>query len=429
MPSIDDILPHQLQTVEYGIKNPYFIMGLFPGAGKTLSVIYLVQMLKKKFEREVNTLYICPASYKISTKHEILKWFPDAEISCFLDRKKLYTPWASDIAIINFEMVKYAEDLFSWADIVVIDEAHYIKEMKAQRTELIHRYIFEREVKRVVMMTGTPISNQVVDFYSLIALCMYNPRIKEPEFLKRFPTSIDFAEHFSYRKEVHSTFGTKVTYEGIRNIPELKKYLRDIFISFDPDKILKIPGGITKDVQAEELDCPELMEDFEAFQDSSQGESVKSKAKAMAALAMAPFTIEYAKNLLAQGVDKIVIFSDHVESIKKIAEAFEVEPLTSAMDPSERAKKVEGFQTFPTIQVICGTTGTLGCSFTLTASCNLIVNDLPWRPGDLRQLMDRIRRICQKRTPIYHFMHGTYQSKYILRKLEAKMETIKKVLG
>lgn len=95
-------------------------------------------------------------------------------------------------------MIKKAEFLFKWADILVVDEAHLAyKNPEAKRSDLLHQFILSREIKRgVMLLTGTPMANNVADFYSLIAICYYSPRFNDPEFLKKFPTYIDFAEHF-----------------------------------------------------------------------------------------------------------------------------------------------------------------------------------------------------------------------------------------
>ena len=68
----DDILmPHQKETIDYGLKNPYFIMGLAPGLGKSIVSFEIVRRLKVRAKRDLNVLYICPASVKLNIKDEI----------------------------------------------------------------------------------------------------------------------------------------------------------------------------------------------------------------------------------------------------------------------------------------------------------------------------------------------------------------------
>ena len=318
----DDILmPHQKETIEYGLKNPYFIMGLAPGLGKSIVSFEIVRRLTIRAKRDLNVLYICPASVKLNIKDEILKWYPNTKISCFMNKKEMYDLWDTEYAIINYEMIKEAEYLFKWADIVIVDESHLLKGMDAKRSELAHQFIFEYEIKRVMLLTGTPMANNVADFYSLLAICYYSPRFNDPEFLRKFPTYIDFAEHFCNRVEFYSDYGMKVKYEGVKNVKELKSYLKDIYISFDADKVLKIEKGLTKHIQVKELDNVKILEDFQKFVTSDVGQTISSKAKKEAALAMADATIEYVNLLLKTGVDKVVVFSDHIDAAIKISQA------------------------------------------------------------------------------------------------------------
>src|SRR3990167_4999511 len=106
--------------------------------------------------------------------------------------------------------------------------------MDAKRTQYIHKNIFENSIDRLIITTGTPIKNRVAEFYSLLALCYYDPRIAKPEFLDRFPDSITFADHFSYRHEytleINNRFIPVVKWTGLRNVKELKSYLEGHYI-------------------------------------------------------------------------------------------------------------------------------------------------------------------------------------------------------
>ncbi len=413
---------HQIKTIEYGLKHPYFIMGNEPGLGKGWCAFEIAVRSGKK-----RTLVICPAGIRLNLKDEIKKRYPDKMVSCFTDKKQLYKIWDTDFAIINYEMMKYSDYLFKWADNIIFDEAHYLKSTKSQRADLVHRLVYENAYDRCQLLTGTPVENHVVEYYSLMAICYYNPRIPEPRFLKKFPTEIDFALHFS-NKKTYRVLGREVTkFEGLRNEEELKEYLRGIYITFKADDCLDLPKKIEKDILMSEMENPALMEAFEAFAKSDFGESVKSQAKKEAAIATVPFTVEYVKILLNGGVDKIVVFSDHKDSAHKIAEAFGVKAITGDTASEDRQRTVNNFETYATPPVIVGTIGSMGVSFTLTRANNLVFNDSSWIPGRNDQASRRIIRVTQKRQPVIHHVHGSYQSQYIRRALQTKIEVIKRI--
>lgn len=418
------LMDHQKKTIDYGLRHPYFIMGLEPGLGKTICALLIAIQSKKK-----RNLIVCPAGVRLTSKREIKKWFPDMRISVFFNKNDLYELWDTDFAIISYEMLKYSDYLFEWAQNIIVDEAHYLKNSKAGRTDFMHRRVFENETDRLMLLTGTPIVNNVVEFYSLMALAYYNPRIEEPRFLKKFPTDIDFALHFSNKIEFTVNGEKRIKFKGVKNELELKEYLKPIYIRFEADKVLDLPKKIEKDILIDEMDNPALLAEFDKFRESDLGDSVKSSAKKQAAIAMAPFTIEYVKMLLIGGVDKVVVFSDHIESANIIAEAFGVRAMTSEMTKGEdRDRTINNFQVFDTPQVIVGTTKVMGTVYTLTRSNNLVINDPPWVPGDLDQLMRRIIRICQKKVPIIHHMLGSFQAEYIMNVLKEKIADIRKVV-
>lgn len=413
---------HQLESINFGMSHPYFILGDEPGLGKTISAIEgAIRCGKRKH------LIICPAGIRLNIKREINKWYPDKMVSCFTDKKQIYKIWDTDFCIISYEMMKHSNYFFKWADTIIYDEAHYLKSAKSQRADLAHRLVYENSYYKCQLLTGTPVENNVVEFYSLMALCYYNPRIAEPRFLKKFPTELDFALHFSNKKEYKVLGRDLVKFEGLKNEGELKDYLRPIYISHKAKDVLDLPTELEKDILMQEFDNPQLMKDFEKFQSSDLGESVKSKAKKEAAIATVPFTIEYVKMLLAGGADKIVVFSDHRQSANEIADFFGVKVITGDTNQEDRNRTVYNFETYATPQVIVGTTKAMGVSYTLTRACNLVFNDLSWVPGQIDQAKRRIIRITQKRRPIIHYIHGSYQSEYIKNTLIGKNEVIKRI--
>jgi SNF2 family DNA or RNA helicase len=227
--------PHQIKTVEYNLKNKYVINALQMGLGKTFCSI------ETAVQKKARTLVICPAYLKLKWKSEILKFYPTAIVSV-LDRPSQFYPlWDTDFCVISYSFVSEAEILFEWADMVVIDEAHYIKETNTKRTQAIHKLIYENSIKSCLLLTGTPIQNRVHEFYSLICICKYDPELKNDPFLDRYQTYVDFAEKFSYLSqydmEVTTKKGKKVLvtvdkWRGVKNLPELKEILKGHYIEF-----------------------------------------------------------------------------------------------------------------------------------------------------------------------------------------------------
>jgi intein/homing endonuclease len=309
----------------------------------------------------------------------------------------------------------------------LVHNCHYLKEVTTGRTEAIHRYIYENSIKRVYLLTGTPIKNRIEEYYSLISICNYNPKIEFSYFLEKFPEVVSFADHFSYRNEYEIFKGYRkikiVNWSGLKNEDELKGWLKDIYFT----RPASYPPVTRKDVVVcDEADF-ELEMSFNEFVERGSEASVLPQVKSQAAMNKTKYTIAYCKELLSSGeADSLVIYSDHIEPAKKIAEAFGVEAITGQTRPEVRQKMASDFQ-FKKTQVIVATIGSFSTGVTLTRANNMVFNDYPWVPGDMEQAEHRINRIGQTRHCVYHRILGSPQDRYILETIESKMNTIKKV--
>lgn len=414
--------PHQVRAISYAIKNPYAILGLDPRLGKSRCAIEIQQ----KFG--LNCLVICPGYLVDNWKIEIKKWVDRPIITTFHRGKDLFDVVDSDFICISYSLAQKAPWLFEWADMVVLDEAPAVKSMKAKRSQFIHKEIYENSIKRLLLLTGTPIKNRVAEFYSLLALTFYNPSGPGPRFLELYPDEITFADQFSHRSQyvmkINGRFVTIVQWAGLRNQKELRRWLKGRYIRIRDTDVLDMPPVSTKPVLISENDDPDLLEAFYSyFNDEGHG-SVKPQYKAQAALEKVPFTVKYAKDLLEQK-DSILIYTDHRESCKAIAAAFDVPAITGAMNAKKRGALADRFQAGEG-KLLVATIGSLKEGKDLYRAHDIIFNDLCWVPGDLKQVVNRIRVVGKKTPCTAHRIFGSPQDEYIANVLDEKIDTIEK---
>lgn len=423
-----ELLPYQRETVEFGKRNKYCIYALEMGLGKSFTAIATAM------ETNSNALVICPSYLKLKWKNEIKKFYPEETVSLFNSDKEFYDLWDTRFAIISYHYIDRAESLFAWADMVIVDEAHYLKSMTAKRTEAFHRLVYENSIKRCLLLTGSPISNRVYELYSLIAICNYNPEILESKFLARFDSYVKFANHFSNLREFDVYRGNRRVkvqkWEGVKNLDELKTWIKDCYIRFKSDEVLNLPPYEEIEIPVSYDDNPELLEVFQKFTEKSDDSvtGIDARVKAQAALAKAPFTVEYVQDLIAQE-QKVVVYSDHVESCRLIAEKLGVTPITGETPMKLRQKLADEFMTSKDRLVIVATIGSFSTGIDLYSSFNMVFNDLPFVPGTLEQAKFRIRRIGQNKRCLFHYVLGSVQDKKILEILNEKISTIRKVVS
>ena len=409
---------------EYGLKNEYSLLCADPRLGKSMVAICLQKT------RGVPCLIICPSYLILNWKKEINKWNPKAMVTTFRKGSDIYNVFDTDFVVTSYELSQKAPQLFFWAHQIVIDEIHNLKSMAAKRTEYIHQKVYENNVPYVHGLTGTPLKNRVKEFYSLIALMNYNPRIKKSLFLKRYPDEITFAEKFAYRSSYNVKVTTKrgaqfsmpvVKYEGLRNVKKLKKALRGVYVRIRADKN-DLPPVQFKDILISDSPNKKLLAAFDAWADTEGNDSVKPDIKVAAAIQKVPFTIKYAESILEQ-MGCVLIYSDHTEPIKKIADHFKVPAITGAMSGKKRAILVNKFQDGE-IDVIAATIGSLKEGADLYRAKDLIKNDFGWVPSDNTQVIARMQKIGKKESCTVHRMFGSPQDEKIYHAVMEKQKVI-----
>lgn len=126
------------------------------GLGKTFIAGEIIRIASKRARQKV--LVVVPASLKNST------WIP------FLERYDLVS---ARVKVVTFDDVRNGtkpelRDLDEYS-LVVIDEAHNLRNLATQRAGAVIELLRGEHPKQVVLMTATPVNNSLQDLYALIS--------------------------------------------------------------------------------------------------------------------------------------------------------------------------------------------------------------------------------------------------------------------
>ncbi len=155
----------------YILDQKKVLLGDEMGLGKTIQAIAAMAHLYADNPGS-RFLIVCPASVLINWCREIVKF---SDVPPYLvhgaRRKETFAAWKEKggAAVTNYENMDWvAKEINNCMhlDLLVIDEAHYIKNPKALRTKRIRT--LEDESERIVLMTGTPLENRVDEMCELI---------------------------------------------------------------------------------------------------------------------------------------------------------------------------------------------------------------------------------------------------------------------
>ena len=361
------------------------------GTGKTLVAIKAIDFLslpalilcpaylRKNWEREINTFSSCQqGAYVIESKED------------------LEGALHSKIVVSSYSQLDFLDEIFSQKRILIVDEAHYLKNLKSRRARFFHSYIKKYEPSYCMLMTGTPVRKHIPDIFSLLAA------INPLDFLKVHNNYYSFSHHFTNaRVQKIGSFQTTV-FEGFRNEEELGRYLRHCTVRATIDDVGELPPYIEKIVRlpraiSEESET-ELWELFCSYREGERTCDHIATAKSFSALSKAPRTAELVADLIESG-ESVVVFSDHLESshlLFKKLEKLGAKLITGATPLVDRDTYITSFQAGE-VPALVGTVRAMGTGVTLTKARICVFNDLPWDLSDLLQAEARIYRVSQKR--------------------------------
>jgi SWI/SNF-related matrix-associated actin-dependent regulator 1 of chromatin subfamily A len=306
---------------------------------------------------------------------------------------------------------------------VALDEAHYIKNLTAKRTIAIHALLQDYTPEFYTYATGTPITNRIPEIYSFLVSMAYHSHVK-PNILDRYPTHYQFCQRFCNVTE--SRFGGRsvMQYSGVKNLDELRSYLRPWTICRDYSQV---EGMETQVIRANYKDDPELDKAWQAF---AVAREINPTAKRDSAVAKAHFTAEYCKNELLSGNVPLVVFSDHPDAVfaieRELGADYRVKSIVGGIPMGERHATVEAFQR-GLLDAIVLSTGSSSTGITLTRASTVVFNDIPWTPEDLHQARKRVDRIGQTKRTRCVYVVGSKVDDHIVKTVEGKSKVIKQL--
>ena len=162
---------YQAFGARYILEQKKALLGDEMGLGKTIQALAAMAHLYAENPRS-RFLIVCPASVLINWCRETVKF---SDVTPYLlhgaRRKETFAAWKENggAAVTNYENMSWVAQEINdrmHLDLLVIDEAHYIKNPRALRTKRIRA--LEDESERIVLMTGTPLENHVDEMCELI---------------------------------------------------------------------------------------------------------------------------------------------------------------------------------------------------------------------------------------------------------------------
>ena len=422
-------LTHQKEAIQKLVENKKFILADDMGLGKTTStIIAALEAGAKKI------LIICPATLKINWKREIENY---SDRPAYIAEGKNFST-EHDFVIINYDIIKNFHDpkkkddsqiLRADFDLVIIDEAHYIKNAQAQRTKLINDLV--KKVDRLWLLTGTPMTSRPIDYYNLLSL------IDSPVAKNWMAYVIRYCQGYQFKVGPRKVWNVM----GASNLEELRDRTVGLTLRRLKEDVLDLPDKIITPVylRLKSKLYEEVMGDYYNWYEKNPEESKSltvqftklTKVRQIIADEKIAQTIELAENIIEQD-KKVIIFCNFTDSLNKICEHFgkTAVKLDGSMSKGERQLSVDQFQDNEKVKVFVGNIKAAGVGLTLTSAEAVIMNDLSFLPSDHSQAEDRAYRYGQKNNVLvyYPIFENTIEG-IIYDILANKKQVISTILG
>jgi SWI/SNF-related matrix-associated actin-dependent regulator 1 of chromatin subfamily A len=428
---------HQEGGIKFLVKNQGCILADDMGLGKTYQSI--VAALECEAER---VLIICPSSLKINWMREIQNFTDDVAIISGRE-------WTNArFVIINYDILKNfhtiidpKKDYQDWEilsqitdfnpDLMILDEAHYIKNHKSIRGKILKDIGKNYPVERVWLLTGTPIANRPMDYYNLLSLINSPVSNNWVHFAKRY------CEGRRFKKSGRYIWVT----DGASNLDELAIKTRRTILRRKKEEVLDLPDKLITPVWLE----LENVRGYEAVWDeylakrkaegrkgNPQRELVEmTLLRTFIAMETVPHSITKAEEAIESG-RKAIIFCNFSDEIDAFLDHFgnQAVCVRGGLTDKKKQAAVDRFQEDDTCKVFVGQIKAAGVGLTLTAAEVVIMNSLDWVPGNHEQAEDRAYRIGQNKTVnIYYMLMDDTIDNMVWDLLNEKKKVIGTIMG
>lgn len=434
-------MPYQRAGIQFGVDRGNCLIGDEPGLGKTVEAVGIANTLDAR-----RVLVVCPASIRLNWLREIDSWstLRDVRSRAILSGRDSLEE--SNYTVISYELAKsekfhehFCNDYF---DLLILDEAHYLKTTTSQRTRAVFgggRGRFQNlklidAAERVIALTGTPLPNRPRECYTLARGLDWE--------------SINWLsyERFCNRYNPSSNFWSGRRWEAVGRLPELRNRLRCNFMirRHKSDVLLDLPdkryemsyieeNGAIKDVLKREK-----LIDFDPdhiFNPKIEmnGEAISTLRREMG-MAKIPRVLEHIKFLLdVMEIPKIVVFAHHRDVLGTLMEELSgYHPVLrmGGIGTGRQQAAIDKFVKDPDCRIFMGQLDTMEGADGLQHMTQYVVFAEPaWTPGRNEQCVDRLHRFGQHGNVIAQFLiaEGSMDEK-VLHAVLGKAQVIHKTL-
>jgi superfamily II DNA or RNA helicase len=367
---------YQSFGARFALVQRRVIIGDEMGLGKTIEA--LATMAHLKALGRTHFLVVCPASV-------LINWLRETAAHSLLlsyrlhgtDRTANVKAWIrrGDVAVTTFDslrMLAIPSDLT--VAMLVVDEAHFVKNPSAQRSQAVDAWTGRAE--RVLFLTGTPMENRVEEFKNLV-------RYLQPKAVAGIDGSQGVAGPVAFRRAVAPVYLRRNQEDVLAELPELVR--ADEWVEFGRHDSAAYHAAVAAG-------------NFMAMRRAAYATAEPWQS------AMLQRLLELG-NVSAVNGRKGVVVSDFLAVLATIHGAIgrhAFGPLTGSVTPSERQAAVDAFSRVDGHAVLVSQIQAGGVGLNIQAASVVVICEPQIKPTTEDQAIARAHRMGQVRSVQVH---------------------------
>ncbi|GGK76556.1 DEAD/DEAH box helicase [Ornithinimicrobium pekingense] len=419
-----DLMPHQARLVAAAAAgHRTFLLADEPGLGKTAQAL-----LAAEAADAYPLLVVVPNVVKMNWAREAALWTPNHPATVVHGDGDTIDGFA-DIIIVNYEVLDRHVGWLGELGLrgMVVDEAHYIKNPRSQRSQnvlhLSERIRSRRSDALLMALTGTPLINDIEDFTAIwrflgwidetkpvgeLMLALeengltpadrgFSPAARaavvDRGIVRR--RKVDVAADLPARRV--ADVPVEIDDEAGRSIRAAEQSLARRLVAQYDRALASRPEIVTGEVDhalVRQVAARERARKTSKKSDENVFSMMRRIGQAKAGLAA-----DYAAQL-ARSAGKVVLFAKHIDVMDTAEATFAKRGIRYAsvrgdQSASVRQQQIDAFTHDPDVAVIVCSLTAAGVGINLQVASNIVLAELSWTDAEQTQAIDRVHRIGQ----------------------------------
>lgn len=396
------LLPYQKAGVKYALQARRVLLADSMGLGKTaqgIALAYDTAMRKGK------TLVVVPPHLRLQWIKECRRFAPSLKVATVTGRKPHSLP-KHDVLVIGDSVVgAWATKLLGKFDTLIVDEAHSVKNERAQRTRGVSSIANSIPANGVVaLMSGTLTPNRPSELLSPLHIIgrLNNVFGSRKQFLIKY---CDYRIVNGY-PNMNGASNTTELNTLLRGTCMVRRRKEDVLKDLPAKRRAQLDVELTnaemstyRTAEADFLKWVKETYGDKAWERASKAEVITrmNKLRELLGIAKVSAVVEHVNSLVAEG-EQVVVFAYHrkvLEALRDKLEQHGVVLVAGGSTPEAKQRYVEKF-TNKQAMVFIGQYESAGTGLNLTSASHVVLAEMPYSPSTGQQAEDRCHRIGQE---------------------------------